>query len=545
MIPNRRLLAPLIVLLAAFWAHGPALDGGLVYDDEPYLTENSAVSGEASPWTSPLGDPRQGLWRPITVLSQRLEWKGSADVRGLHRTNILLHALASLLVLLLARRLDLDQRASVVAALLFAVHPVHAESVAWITGRAELLATLFVLVAWCAHLGEGRRSAILSMVALALAGLSKENALAAPALFLVGDLARQRLRLGRLAALGAACVGLFLARLSVLPSLLPMEGPFTDVPLAGRAVVALNILGRAVGLLAWPAPLRIEYQRQEFLLFQLGPALAAAVLIGLIVWCWPRWRSLALGLVAVPIAMIPVLNLVPIGESFAERFLYLPSVGFCLAAGAALSALASREQRSGRGLGPSLAILLVAVGLALPTTRAATKVFHDDLSLWRHAARVAPDLPLTRYNHGAFLDRAGRHLSEDRDNPGCIEELRASLELDPGHIYAGFAHQILGTHALGQQGTPGPANAWLAAEHFRSASELLPGLVEPRLNLATIAAASPDVVDPSEALQLLAPLSGIPDLPAEQRLAVQELVRQLAGGSSPPQTTGTSSPDGS
>ncbi|MDG2149246.1 MAG: hypothetical protein P8N09_06965 [Planctomycetota bacterium] len=548
----RRLLAPIVVALAAWLATSPALDGSYVYDDAQYVVENLAVSGEAPLWTSPLGHPRQGLWRPLTVLSFRWQWEGPSNARPMHMANILLHVVASLLSMMLARRLGLGRTAALVTGLLFAVHPVHAESVAWVTGRAELLATVWVLIGWMAWLSSSRMATLGCMVAIALAGLSKENALVAPALFVAGDLLLRKRQFpwGRLAGLAVITGALLAARLALLPHPFPIDGPFTETAFGGRCVVALNILGTAVRLLLWPGELRVEYQRQEFLLVDPANLYAAAALLALIAWLYKRQAVLALGLLIIPLALLPVLNLLPIGEAFGERFLYLPSVGFCLAVGALFQLRARHELASSKGLGLSVAVVLIGLLAAIPASRAATRVFQNDLSLWRHAAQMAPDLPLVRYNLGLFLDREGRHLTEDRDQTGCIEELQASLQLDPNHVYAGYAHEILGIHALGQRELHVPPDLWMAAEHFRAATKHVPELFEARINLAAISSASPAVVGQAEALAALALVTIDAGASSEQVHAAKELERQLspsASGSSSNSAvpTGTSSPDGS
>ena len=548
----RSLLVSALVALAAWFATAPALDGSYVYDDAQYVVENPAVRGETPLWTSPLGHPRQGLWRPLTVLSFRWQWEGASEARPMHMVNILLHVAASLLSMMLARRLGLSRTAALVTGLLFAVHPVHAESVAWVTGRAELLATVWVLVGWMAWLSPGRMATVACMVAVAFAGLSKENALVAPALFVAGDLLlhKRQLPWGRLVGLAVTVCGVFAARLAVLPQLLPMDGPFIETSFAGRCVVALNILGTAVRLLLWPSELRVEYQRQEFLLVDPTNLIAAAGLLTLVVWLCKRQSALALGLLIIPLALLPVLNLLPIGEAFGERFLYLPSVGFCLAAGALFELRARHELASSKGLGASVAVVLLVLLAAIPACRSATRVFRDDLSLWQHAARIAPDLPLVRYNLGLFLDRQGQHLTEDRDQTGCIEELRASLQLDPNHVYAGYAHEILGMHALGQRDVHVPPALWVAAGHFRAAAKHAPDLFDARINLAAISTASPALVGPAEALAALAVVTIDAGASAEQVRAAKELERQLSpsasdSSSNSAEPTGTSSPDGS
>ena len=150
------LLLAALVALAAVLATSGARQGSFVYDDEYYLLQNPSVSGDASPWTAQLGEESQALWRPLTVATWRWQWpeSGPASARPFLTANVGLHALASLLLMLLARRFGFGLVPAALAGLLFAVHPVHAEAVAWISGRSELLACVFMLAAWCWQIGR-------------------------------------------------------------------------------------------------------------------------------------------------------------------------------------------------------------------------------------------------------------------------------------------------------------------------------------------------------------------------------------------------------
>ena len=285
--------------------------------------------------------------------------------------------------------------------------------------------------------------------------------------------------------------------------------------------MAVQILGRSLGLLIWPAPLRVHYHRDELLVSAPGALPLVLVTAAWVAWSLRRRRPTGLWLLLIPLALLPVLNLVPIGETFAERFLYLPSAFFCLAVAGGLAALA-RVERRGRGLGLSLVLGLLLLGAAWPACRAAVSVWRDDLTLWAHAAAVAPDDPHARYNHGMFLDAAGRHVTEDVTRPSAAHELSASLRLEPRHRYAGFAHQMLGNLALAGTGAAAP-NLSSAARHYREALRLLPALGDAAVNLAVVSLQAPGLVPPDEARDLLVQL-------------------EAASGSG---ATGTSSPDGS
>jgi hypothetical protein len=522
-----RSLVPFLIVVLALLSSWPATDGSFVYDDVPYVVLNEAVVGDASPLTHSLGEPDQGLWRPLTVMSWRAQWSSSNPARSMLTGNVALHALVSLLVLALGRRLGFSTTAAALGAALFAVHPVHAESVAWVSGRAELLAAAGILVAWLAHLSKGHAATIVSLGALALACLSKENALIAPGLYLLADLCLKRRPLpwGRLALLAGTSLALFAARSLVLEHSLPATGPFLDTGLAGRFVVALAVLGKSIQLLLAPYSLRIHYHASEFELLEplaLGLVAAAAVAVVLL---WNRKRTLSLAILLIPATLFPVSHLIPIGEPFAERFLYLPSVPFCLGLGAVLASWSEAEVAR-RGLGASLIVIAALITTGAVVSRQAHSVFHDDLTLWAHAVKEAPELAMTHYNHGTFLLDAGRQTSEDADLPGAEAELRASLAIRPHHHQAAWAHQTLGHFALSALGN-GLPDPKAAARHYRTALDKLPALVDARINLASIAITHPEIVEPHEARELLLPLVMNPDLDPSQRLTIQELASQL------------------
>lgn len=562
--PSRvALLGLLAAVLLAVTAMEPARHGGFIYDDEYYVVQNPSVVADGPIWSAPLGDQSQALWRPLTVLSFRLQWDGPQSAGAFLLVNVALHALATALVWLLARRWGLGGLAAFAAAAVFATHPVHAEAVGWVSGRAELLAAVFVLGAWLCHLSERRTAPLEAAGLIVAAALSKENALAAPALFVVHDLLTRRRPFPwarhALAALGVA--GVVAGRLVVLDEFSPTEAPFGDWAFGDRTLVALNVLGTAWWKLVWPSPLKVHYHKLE--LGEPQTLLAACVVASLVVTAWCLWRGprrTGVALLLVPVSLVTVLNLVPIGATFAERFLYLPSVLVCLALGAVVDALAAREtSASGRGLGASLLVVAALVVPALPTARTAVGVFRDDLTMWTHTARVSPDNPHAHYNHGYWLDLANRNATRGPDAPGAAAALWRSLELDPSHLYAGFARQVLGVHALSAKDRWLP-DAQLAAEHFRDATVRVwdhPAgryLIDPYINLASVALSDPTAVSPTEASNKLVAFlersreAGATIDPSKLAMAYEvlgELDALRAAQSSSTSPTGMSSDDGS
>src|SRR5260370_31007320 len=294
-----------------------------------------------------------GLYRPLAIASYALDWQ-LGSVAWFHAVNLLWHAGASVTVSALARRWSGD-RAALVAGLIFAVHPVHVEAVAHLTGRAELMMTVFAVLAVYAAVQQDRLGWSLAATAAAL--LSKENGAVVPALiawaWILGLAPRPSRRRLTAYLVGWAALGVVYAVLRARV-LAPYAGIYTQAaqfigatPLQIRltAVAAFADFAR---LLLWPLTLRADYSPNERTLvtspvdprFLLGLACGAAwlALIGL---GWRRGRRVAAyGLGSIGVALATGASLLfPVGVLGAEPTLCLPSVGLALAAGAVLACL--------------------------------------------------------------------------------------------------------------------------------------------------------------------------------------------------------------
>lgn len=355
---NRRLAAALIAA-AAVLPFAAGARGGFVYDDHPIVERNRALDPAAS-WKAVLALPhwnereslvRQpyGLYRPLTLATFRAQRAAHGPRPWAFRLiNLLLHALNALLVLALARRLEVPEREAVLAALAFAVLPVHAEAVSWIVGRAELLAAGFSLGTLTLAAGErrpGRLAAALALYLLAM--LSKESAAALPAGLIVADLRLgARRRLGVYTAF-AAVLALYLQwRWLVLGAPLATGTVYFDPhPSLAAALTMARFYFRGWLLPLAGFGLRADWSRPSFPDSTPGDVVgwialafwAAAAVIALRRFRAER-RSPVFGPILLVALALPATNLlVTMGVLGAERILYLPSVGFCLAAAWALA----------------------------------------------------------------------------------------------------------------------------------------------------------------------------------------------------------------
>ena len=405
-----------LVLAATLLVHVRSLAGEFVYDDEhlivrnPLITELSNVGRIFSSgyWDFQPEAERYPYWRPLTALLHALVWQISGtDPRGYHALSLAVHLAATALVFLLALRLASSAWVAAFAALFFGLHPAQVEGVAWVSGLNDPLCGLFVLAALCLHLAWRQRGSsgipIAPAIACAFALLSKEQGVATLPLVLALDVGRKREAsepAGLLGGCGSpgraygpllAVLGLYvLARMIVFES--PLAGaerikPFVGVGLAQLFTMRLEIFGGALEILAWPfrlsafRPLRALDFFDPPLLRAACWTLLLALAIGLCAW---RGRRPALAaLLVIPCALLPVFVRVEAlgGFPLADRYLYLPVLGFGLF-------LALELVRLPRAAATGLA--LIVAGLYAARSHERIGAWRDDETFYRHASADSP-----------------------------------------------------------------------------------------------------------------------------------------------------------
>jgi tetratricopeptide (TPR) repeat protein len=424
--------------------------------------------------------------------------------RGFHLTNLVLHGIAVLLAFALARALLRAARppaddagcaaldaAAAVAALLFAIHPLRVESVAWVTERRDVLAGVFYLAAVLVHvrgaLRGGRGRPWLVAVLMLLSLLAKAWAVTLPAVLLVLEawpLGRVRGAAGDAQAAGRRRRALRAVLLLWIPAsaALLLAAWAQQSSGAARAwgthTPWHRLLQAGYGLCFYPVgtllPLRLAP------LYPLGPeldpseprfglALAAALAVtGALLLLRRRQPAWAAAWFAYVVIVAPVLGVFQSGPQLvADRYSYLACLPFALLAGAGLRTVIERDvadhpRRS--ALLPWGAALL-ALAVLGPLTHAQAARWSSELSLWSHAVRIVPDSYFARYNLAQSLVRAGRaadalphydialrHLPRDRAGRSAIRSAAAAacaqvgqtfraetlwkavLVQDPGHV---------------------------------------------------------------------------------------------------------------
>ncbi len=429
-----RWLGALTVAVFAAAAYLRALGAGFVWDDHVVIEGLRPLSGLpqvlglffthafAGAGDALAGERTVEYYRPlwICLLGLQRAWFG-AQPFGYHLSSVALHAATSVAVLVLARELIADELPALFAALLFAVHPAHVEAVAWASSSNELLAGLFGVLFFIAYLHARRHGGVLNalvcLVAFKLALLSKETAIGLPLLALLWELMPAPEGMVRRLRWPLALM-LVSALYFVVRSRFVLPHPETH-PLAWRLLTAPRVLAEYLRLLGLPLRPRVfhalGFVTQPFAAAFLVPLFVVACWCVVAVWARRRAPAVFLGMAWTLAALLPVAGIAVVLQPalLAERYLYLPSVGFVVAVGAALSLGLRRGPTQVRTLGMSIALGVLV--LALFATARQCDVWHDDITLMTRIVSDAPGAVSGHANLGAALERLGNIEAASRE----------------------------------------------------------------------------------------------------------------------------------
>jgi protein O-mannosyl-transferase len=492
----------LLVALVAVAASWNVLLNGFVWDDHQNILQNRWVREPGRVWEAlshHLGafDPsiQSSYYRPV----MHLVFAGTNAVAGLrpwafHLVNLLVHAATSACVyLILARWAAPGPPAAagvpapadrgwealasgpLVAGLLFAVHPVHTQAVAWNAGIVDMSYSLLALVAFLLATWEGRSRLVPLAAAPAVllaALLAKEPAVmvlpvVAVAFALRGALTDRVLRrdaLARLGALSVAVAAYLPLRVNALGGLMGGGASRVRIGLADGAATALVLVADYLELMV--APVRLSALRD----FQIVPrlldpralaALALLVAFALLVLALRRRPSALLGAALFLFPLLPALYVPVLGDNAgAERYAYLPSAGAALLLSAGVDSLRGRGALARAGIAVAAAVALL---WATAATLAQNAVWRDDVTLWADTAGKVPSSGRAHEALGGSLLGVGR-------TPEAIAALWRAVDLLPAEaaprvnlasalIAAGRVDEGLAAAEAGARALPAVAEA--------------------------------------------------------------------------------------
>ncbi len=434
----------LLVLAVSFLAYANTLDAGFHFDDEHHVLANPFLRDlRYLPQYFHRPDlfsalPGHAMYRPMVLVSFALDYRwGGYEPLAWRLTAIALHSLCAVGVFLTAaaaaarlmpRPSRARTRGPLVAALLFAAHPALTETVNYASARAALLAATFVVWAFLFHvLAAGRRSVaaraslvLLSIVLFALGLLSKEIAIVFPALLLVAAWLEGRGYLAALPAVAVAVLYLLLRREVLGTAVVDFAARAQAVAAAdpgsgGARTILDNLWTQArvvpayVCLLLWPQGLCIHrHVRESHSPLEPGVLLGLAVIATLLVAALRLRRRgpvLALGILWFLAALGPESSLIPLNQVMNEHRLYLPAIGFAIAAAALLSQRAARPAavvqvssaapalefaRAPFAL-PAMPVAAATIAILLALTWQRNEDWRDPARIWASAVEVSPE----------------------------------------------------------------------------------------------------------------------------------------------------------
>jgi tetratricopeptide (TPR) repeat protein len=439
----------------------------VTYDDYDLVFQNgeflSNVSNVGTAFTAQVFASRHAesvYYRPVLMASFILDYHlWGLDPAGYHLVNVIFHIVTALFVFLLVEKLARNRRAATLAGLLFALHPLQTESVAWIAGRNDVLLGLFVvlMIYWyVSSSGEahGSRYAFpLSVLFFGLALFTKEAAafylLLLPLYDLcVGGVAFKKLfsrrYLVRYAAMGAVLACYLAIRLAIFGDVVGAEKLYGSTPLLRRLGEVPAIVTEYCRLLVVPVRLSIAHPLNQLLWLRESWSwvawLVVAGLPALLWWTWRRDRLACFGLLWFVVGLLPTLDIIPVPVPILEHRMYVPLAGVALALVRLLLPASDREVVTlPWKLAPALPIGILA---ALSVMR--LPVWHNSETLWLDTIEKAPAYSRSYFNLAGYYFNQGKFAE-------TIPLLKTYVQLKPNE-FLGYSKLRETYYLTGQYG---------------------------------------------------------------------------------------------
>jgi len=435
-----------LILIITFIAFFPCLKNGFInWDDDRYVTENTIVQNLS------LESVRQvfasffvGNYQPLTMLSYLIDYRFSKlNPLGYHLTNLILHLLNSLLVFWLIYILTRKISVSLITAVLFGIHPLHVESVAWISERKDLLYALFFLGAIISYLlylkkENKQRYYYMSIFLFLLSLLSKSMAITLPlVLFLIDYFVKRKPNKTSL----LDKIPFFI--LSFIFGIIAILGQVSSGAVRGEGIVSfLNKIAIAgygivfyINKLLLPVKLSCAYPYFEIknIFLFLYPLIIFIIFLVAVILSTRYTKKFIFGGALFLITIMPVLQFIPIGETVvADRYIYIASIGIFYIVGEGIFWLFTNKIRHLRLAQAFTLILLVMIAVVLASlTWQRCQVWKDNIALWSDVLNKYPNVA-TAYN-----SRGAEYLVK-KDYANAYADFMSTLNIDQKYYEAYF-----------------------------------------------------------------------------------------------------------
>jgi Flp pilus assembly protein TadD len=503
---ERRSTALAGVLVLAFAVYCNTLLNGFVYDDHFQVEQNPYAHSAkhvgriftSTVWSFQGEEGKTNYYRPLMTFGFLICNKIFQSLPyGFHLVNVLLNCVVVWLVFLTCSMLLLDDIVALVAAVIFALHPIHTEVVAWVAAVTELEMAVFYLGSLVLFLRLGsvpakdiRKSTILMCACFVLALLSKEQAMTLAVLATIyecfyrpdRETSSWKTKFSRYGGFWVIGALYLVFRVTVLGGLAPVR-QHADVTWPQAFLSAFGLAGQYAAKLFWPHPLLAAYVFRKSV--SVGdPWVLAGITVsvlagGLFICLWKRARNYSFAVIWVAVTLAPVLNARWMATNvFTERYLYLPSMGFCALLGGGLVFVFRRlaGMRAWRwALTAAVIILFIIAGSAIV---ARNRVWRDDFTLVTQTLAVEPHASYMRLDLGVLEWNLHRKAEAERDWQVALADMP-----DNAIALSNLGMANLENKRYGE-----------AANYLQQAIALRPRFAAPHIHLAGVYAAKGDQI---------------------------------------------------
>ena len=466
------------------------------YDDPSYVTENlhikTGLSSENLQWA--IRATHSFNWHPLTWLSHMLDVElYGLDAGGHHLTNVLFHIANTLLLFILLKGMTGALWPSAFAAALFALHPLHVESVAWVSERKDVLSTFFGLLTLISYKQYARQRSragyMLALLFFILGLMSKPMLVTLPFVMLLLDywpLGRVQFEDGLRLRPAGQTPSVFSLLLEKAPFFILTAASCVVTYYAQQSGGAVQTIGRLplalrienaiisyvayIGKMFWPTRLAVFYPYPEAAAVWKVVA-AAAVLAGVFILVVLQIRRRPYGAVGwlwYVGTLVPVIGLVQVGsQAMADRYTYVPMIGLFIILAWGAAEIVGRWRLKPVWVAPAAGLLLLALML---TSRAQVGHWANSVTLYTHALEVTEN-NATAHNNLALA------LTDREKYPEALQHISAAVNLTPGNPSSfnnlGYVQMKQGRYEE-------------AIRNFEQALVLYPGYWKAHQNLATV-----------------------------------------------------------
>jgi protein O-mannosyl-transferase len=423
-----------ILVVSTLTVYHRVLNYGFVnYDDSDYVVKNkqvrSGLSCEGIVWAFTTGEA--GNWHPLTWLSLMLDSQlFGNNIGGFHITSVLLHTINALLLFLVFKKMTGAMWRSAFVAAVFALHPLHVESVAWISERKDVLSGLFWILTIWSYLHYVRKGGVqwyvLTLIIFALGLMSKPMVVTLPLVLLLLDywpLGRFEVSWNRRIILEKVPFFILSAVSSVVTFFVQKSGGYVatkeHVPLMARVINVPISYIEYIEKMLWPSGLAAFYPHPLYHVSVWKCVTATLVLLVIFVWAIKLVRShkyVSVGWLWYVGTLVPVIGLIQVGDqALADRYTYIPLTGLLLIIAWGLPELIIKRPNRQIVLGAAMPAVLVILAVC---TYIQTGYWRNSIALFEHALKVTKDnyeahFCLAKpYEDAGRIDISIQHLSE-------------------------------------------------------------------------------------------------------------------------------------